>query len=85
MPLNLLIPDLVEKVKPTTTKGITKTFPEISTFKWQEGYAAFTVGKSTLPSVIKYIENQEAHHKNVSSEEEFISMLKAQGISYDIK
>ncbi len=85
MPLNMLIPDLIEKIKPISTKWLNKTFPEIKGFKWQEGYGAFSVGKSNLQEVIKYIENQEEHHKKISFEEEFLGFLKAQGIPYDRK
>ena len=83
MPLTLLIPDLIEKVKPNSTKWIHKTFPNLRDFSWQEGYGAFSVGKSNLQQVIKYIENQEEHHRTVTFEEEFISFLEANGISYD--
>ena len=83
MPLTMIIPDLIEKIKPVSTKWFIKTFPEIKGFKWQEGYGAFTVGKSNLQSVINYIENQEEHHKTLSFEKEFASMLEAQGIAYD--
>lgn len=83
MPLTMMIPDLIEKIKPVSTKWFIKTFPEIKGFKWQEGYGAFTVGKSNLQSVINYIENKEEHHKILSFEKEFASMLEAQGIAYD--
>ena len=85
MPLTMLIPDLIEKIKPVSTKWCVKTFPEINKFKWQEGYGAFTVGKSNLQAVINYIKNQEEHHKTVSFESELISLLDAQGIPYDKK
>ena len=45
MPLTMIIPDLIEKIKPVSTQWFIKTFPEIKGFKWQEGYGAFTVGK----------------------------------------
>ena len=79
----MLIPDLLEKVKPISTKWMRKTFPEIGAFKWQEGYGAFSVGRSTLQATINYIRNQEEHHKIVSYKEELISLLEAQGILYD--
>ncbi len=82
-PLTLLIPDLLEKVKPASTKWLQKTFPQTKEFSWQTGYGAFSVGKSNLQQVINYIANQEEHHKNVSFEEEFIFLLEAQGIPYD--
>lgn len=83
MPLTLLIPDLIEKVKPISTKWFCKTFPDINDFSWQQGYGAFSVGKSNLQNVINYIENQEEHHKKVTFEEEFIALLEMQGIPYD--
>lgn len=85
LPLTILIPDLIVKIKPASSKWFTKTFPEINGFKWQEGYGAFTVGKSNLQSVINYIENQEEHHKTLTYEEELINLLNAQGIPYDKK
>ena len=84
VPLQMCIPDLVAKIKPTSTKWINKTFPEMEgNFRWQEGYGAFTVGRSNLQQVINYIKNQEEHHKKISFEEEFIQFLQMQGISYD--
>ena len=35
MPVPLLIPDLIEKVKPVSTKWVQKTFSEIKEFQWQ--------------------------------------------------
>jgi REP element-mobilizing transposase RayT len=82
-PLTMAIPDLVEKIKPISTKWFNKTFPEIKGFRWQEGYGSFTVGKSNMQGVINYIKNQEEHHKKVSYKNEFASMLKALGIPFD--
>jgi REP element-mobilizing transposase RayT len=33
-------------------------------FSWQEGYGAFSYGKSQINDVVQYIKNQETHHKN---------------------
>ena len=84
MPLTLLIPDFIEKTKPVTTKWLNKTYPDFKgKFRWQEGYGAFSVGKSNLQEVIKYIEHQEEHHKTISFQDEYIGFLKSQGISFD--
>jgi putative transposase len=40
------------------------------TFDWQDGYAVFSVSPNNLESVRKYIQNQEAHHKQKTYEEE---------------
>ena len=52
-------------------------------FAWQQGYGAFSVSSSHVSKVIKYIDNQEMHHQKFTYEQEFITMLKKQGIPYD--
>ena len=54
-------------------------------FSWQEGYGAFSYGKSSVPNVIKYIQNQEEHHKRNSFQEEYLDLLKEFGIDYNPK
>jgi putative transposase len=52
-------------------------------FSWQEGYSAFSVSTSNLPAVIEYILTQEAHHKKLSFEDEYLALLKKHGIEFD--
>lgn len=54
-------------------------------FDWQEGYAAFSVSKSMVETVKRYVRNQEAHHRKICFEDEFQALLKKHGISYDPK
>jgi REP element-mobilizing transposase RayT len=54
-----------------------------ATFAWQTGYGAFSVSQSNVPTVVKYIRNQDQHHRKVSFQEEFIAFLKRHGIAYD--
>jgi putative transposase len=54
-----------------------------SEFSWQEGYGAFSVSSSTLDSVIRYIRNQEKHHRKFTFEEELRAILRRHGIEYD--
>ena len=51
--------------------------------RWQRGYGAFSVCKSTLESVARYIRNQEAHHRKMNYEQEFITLLEKHGVAYD--
>lgn len=53
--------------------------------EWQQGYAAFSVSASLVPTVVKYVRNQEAHHKRMSFEEEFVALLKKHGVEFDPK
>jgi len=54
-------------------------------FAWQQGYGAFSVSSSIIPTVIHYIENQEAHHRRMSFDAEFLALLKKHGIEFDPK
>ncbi len=52
-------------------------------FAWQKGYAVFSVSASVLQAVVRYIDNQEAHHRKMSFEQEFIGLLKKHGVDFD--
>jgi putative transposase len=54
-------------------------------FAWQQGYGAFSVSSSIVPTVIRYIQNQEAHHRKMSFDAEFLALLKKHGMEYDPK
>lgn len=47
-----------------------------SMFSWQESASAFSVSKSDVDKVCKYILNQPVHHKKVSFQEEYDNFLK---------
>jgi REP element-mobilizing transposase RayT len=57
----------------------------LSSFAWQEGYAALTVSASNLETVRHYIENQEEHHRHRSYREEVLTMLERSGIEVDMR
>ena len=74
---------LVQNVKAESTKWIKENKFCKSPFAWQEGFGAFSYSKTHVPAVIRYIQNQEAHHKKESFLNEYRHMLKAFGIEYD--
>jgi putative transposase len=49
---------------------------------WQVGYSGFTYHISSKEPLIKYVMNQEEHHKKVSFEEELINMLKENDLDF---
>ena len=53
--------------------------------EWQKGYGAFSVSKSNVPAVVRYIENQEMRHRRMTFEEEIVALLKKHGIEFDPK
>ena len=52
-------------------------------FEWQEGYAAFSVSASLAARVARYVNTQEAHHRRMTFEAEFMSILKKHGVKFD--
>ena len=54
-------------------------------FAWQQGYGAFSVSSSNVPVVVRYIQNQEAHHRRMSFDAEFLALLKKHGLEFDPK
>jgi putative transposase len=54
-------------------------------FAWQQGYGGFSVSASLVPTVVRYIQNQESHHKKMTFEAEFLELLKKHGVEYDPK
>ncbi len=56
-----------------------------SKFQWQDGYGAFSYGKSQIDNVYKYIDNQEKHHKKTTFKEEYIDFLEKFEIENDSK
>jgi len=51
--------------------------------EWQHGYGAFSVSASNIPTVVRYIQNQDAHHRKMSFADEFRELLKKHGVEYD--
>lgn len=76
------ISSLVQHVKSESTKWV-KTKGFTPAFAWQDGFGGFSHSKSQVPTVIRYIQNQEAHHKRESFLDEFCRILKAFEIEYN--
>lgn len=55
---------------------ITKNKLSNSPFAWQESASAFSVSKSDIDKVCKYILNQPIHHKKVTYAQEYEMFLK---------
>jgi len=72
-------------VKGNSSKWINEKKFVKGKFQWQEGYGAFSYAKSQRDVVIKYIMNQEEHHKTKTFREEYLEMLKNFDVDYDEK
>jgi len=77
--------DFMEEVKAISSKFINTKGWIRGRFEWQRGYGVFSYSRSQIDDVIKYIINQQEHHKKQSFKEEYIDLLKKFEIEYDEK
>ena len=73
--------DIVREVKKASTSWVHQSLD--SKFAWQDGYGAFTVGRSERDAVQAYVRGQEKHHRRVSFQDEYVRLLADLGIEYD--
>jgi len=60
---NIGLSDLVRDVKANSSKFINDKMLVKGKFNWQDGFGAFSYSHSHIDKVVKYIMNQEEHHK----------------------
>jgi putative transposase len=79
---NISVSDFVKEVKQSSSKWI-KSEHSRRNFYWQAGYGAFSVSKRDIESVISYIDQQHAHHKKHTFQEEFRKLMNENDIAFD--
>jgi hypothetical protein len=75
----------VRELKSNSSKWINENQFVKGRFHWQEGYGAFSYSKSQRDVVIKYIMNQEHHHKKRTFKDEYIDLLTKFEIDFNEK
>ena len=83
LPATLSVAKMVQLLKGNSSKWIHETFSEMRSFKWQEGYGAFSIGVSAIDATRTYIQNQAEHHRRRTFREEFETMLRKHGFDFD--
>jgi len=81
----IALSDIVKDIKLASSRFIKDNNLIPDFIGWQNGYGAFTYSISAKQTLIAYIQNQEEHHKVKSFREEFIQLLKDNGIDFDEK
>jgi len=77
--------DLVREVKKSSTSFVNEKGLVRGRFSWQEGFGAFSYSRSSLDAVIRYIRNQEAHHRRTSFKNEYMTLLRKFDVVFDSK
>lgn len=76
----IAISDLVKDIKRASNNWINDKGFLHGKFAWQNGFGAFSYGRSQIDQVCKYVMNQKEHHKKQSFKTEYVSLLKLFGI-----
>ncbi len=80
-----VLSDLMRDVKANSSAWINQKKFLKHRFEWQDGFGAFSYGKSQVSTVFNYIENQEEHHKTTTFRAEYLGFLKKFEIEHDEK
>jgi REP-associated tyrosine transposase len=75
--------DLMYHIKRSSSLWINQNKFVAGKFSWQEGFGAFSYGKSQIPVIAGYIENQSNHHKKESFYKEYLDLLTEYDVPFD--
>ena len=73
----------VKEIKRVSNLWLKEQGRDYLDFQWQGGYADFSVSQSNLPEVIRYIEEQEQHHKKMTFQDELRTLLRRHEIAWE--
>ncbi|MCR5453485.1 MAG: IS200/IS605 family transposase [Bacteroidales bacterium] len=78
----LALSNVVNKIKSNSSRWI-RSKGGVFDFRWQDGYAAFSVGQSNVEPVRKYIQKQREHHQTEEYKDELRYFFDIYHIKYD--
>jgi REP element-mobilizing transposase RayT len=82
---DIKLSDLVRDIKSDSSTFIYENKLSNYKFHWQKGYGAFSYSRSQRDVVIKYIMNQQKHHKKKTFQEEYLEFLRKFDVEYNDK
>lgn len=80
---NIALSLFAKDIKRHSSRWIKSLGSHYNNFTWQGGYAGFSVSLSLYDKTLKYISNQEEHHKKISSKDEYELFLKEHNIEFN--
>jgi len=83
LPPTIAISDFMKALKASSSKAI-KSADGFEKFKaWGEGYAGLSYSVNDVDRIVKYIINQQEHHKTVCFKDEYMAFIKEMGLEFD--
>lgn len=77
--------DLVREIKKSSNCFIHEKKFSPHPFQWQEGFGAFSYHQSQLGTIIRYVQNQKAHHATKTFREEYDALLEEYQLKPDMR
>lgn len=82
---SIALANLIKDIKVSSSKWIKENHIYPNFTHWAEGYGAFTFSIKEKDRIVKYVMNQQEHHKTETSREELIRFLMENGIPFNEK
>ena len=79
----ICVADGVKELKTVSSIWVKDEPAGSRSFGWQAGYGALSVSATDLEAVSRYIQNQEAHHRTESFQDEFRRLLRENELEWD--
>lgn len=80
---NATVAKLVEALKVSSSKWIKTKGQAFASFRWQRGYAAFSVGPVDRAPLLEYIDAQATHHRKRDYQTEMRALFTRYGVAFD--
>jgi putative transposase len=77
------IADTVQLLKSNSSRWVNQSKKTNVKFQWQRGYGVFSVSQSQVEIVKQYIWSQAEHHKRRTFHDEYLEILRRNGIEFD--
>jgi REP element-mobilizing transposase RayT len=77
------VAEMVRLIKANSSRWVNERHGKGGRFAWQSGYGAFSVSQSKVSALRAYLQNQEAHHRKRSFQDEYREFLTRHGIEFD--
>ena len=83
LPVSVTLAELVAKLKGNSSRWIRERREEMTAFRWQSGYAAFSFARKNLDAVRRYVDHQGAHHRQKTFAQEYRELLTMASVEFD--
>ena len=81
LPPDVSISEAMKFVKANSSRWMKQRFNK--PFAWQKGYGAFSVSRSNVAAVSRYIRDQEIHHQKQDFRKEFLALLAKNEVDFE--